>query len=82
MGSPLSSLLANVFLCSIEDKLDQDGKLPSYYRRYVNDTFTIMPDIASAGFLLLRRNPAKGSEELRSTSIVNFAMISGSGLGC
>ena len=39
-------------MCSIEDKLDQDGKLPSYYRRYVDDTFTIMPDIASAGIFL------------------------------
>ena len=52
MGSPLGPLLANVFMCSIEGKLDQDGKLPSYYRRYVDDTFTIMPDIASAGFFL------------------------------
>ena len=26
-------------MCSIEDKLDQDDKLPSYYRRYVDDTF-------------------------------------------
>ena len=52
MGSPLGPLLANVFMCSIEDKLDQDGKLPSYYRRYVDDTFTIMPDIASAGIFL------------------------------
>ena len=30
MGSPLGPQLANVFMCSIEDKLDQDGKLPSY----------------------------------------------------
>ena len=30
MGSLLGPLLANVFMCSIEDKLDQDGKLPSY----------------------------------------------------
>ena len=52
MGSPLGPLLANVFMCSIEDKLDQDGKLPSYYRRYVDDTFTIMPDIASAEIFL------------------------------
>ena len=35
MGSPLGPLLANVFMCSIEDKLDQDGKLPSCYRRYL-----------------------------------------------
>ena len=52
MGSPLGPLLANAFMCSFEDKLDQDGKLPSYYRRYVDDTFTIIPDIASAGIFL------------------------------
>ena len=52
MASLLGALLANVFMCSIEDKLDQDGKFPSYYRRYVDDTFTIMPDIASAGIFL------------------------------
>jgi len=39
-------------MCSIEDKLNQDGKLPSYYRRYVDDTFTIMPDMAAAGIFL------------------------------
>ena len=52
MGSPLGPLLANVFMCSTEDKLNQDGKLLSYYRRSVDDTFTIMPDIASAGIFL------------------------------
>jgi len=38
--------------CSIEDKLHQDGKLPSYYRRYIDDTFTVTPDIASAEIFL------------------------------
>ena len=52
IGSPLCPLLANVFMCSIEGKLDKDGKLPSYYRQRVDDTFTIMPDIASAGVFL------------------------------
>ena len=31
-------LLTNVFICSFEDKLDQDGKFPSCYQRYVDDT--------------------------------------------
>ena len=52
MGSPLVPLLANVFMFSIDDKLDQDSKLPSYYRRYVDDTFSIMLDKAiSRNFL-------------------------------
>ena len=32
MGSPLGPLLANVFMSSIEEKLDAEGKLPPYYR--------------------------------------------------
>ena len=44
MGSPLGPLLANVFMCSIEETLDREGKMPSYYRRYVDDTLTIMPN--------------------------------------
>ena len=48
MGSPLGPLLANVFMSSIEEKLDVEGKLPPYYRRYVDDTFTVMPDLSTA----------------------------------
>ena len=40
MGSPLGPLLANVFMCSIEDRLEQEGKMPKYYRRFVYDTPT------------------------------------------
>ena len=76
MDTPLRPLLANVFMCSIEDKLDQDGKLPSYYRRYVDDTFTIMSDIASAGALLDTLNnchpPAKFTMEVERNSSLPF----------
>ena len=64
MGSPLGPLLGNFFMCSIEDKLDQDGKLPSYYRRYVDDTFAIMPDIAAAGIFLDALNNCHPSAKL------------------
>ncbi len=43
MGSPLGPLLANIFMCSIEENLEQQGQLSRYYRRYVDDTLTIMP---------------------------------------
>ena len=33
MGSPLGPLMANAFLCSIEEKLEHDNKLPEFYRR-------------------------------------------------
>jgi len=48
MGSPLGPLLTNVFMSSIEEKLDVEGKLPTYYRRYVDDTLTVMPDLSTA----------------------------------
>ena len=34
MGSPLDPLMANTFLCSIKEKIDQDNKTPDFYRRY------------------------------------------------
>ena len=34
MGSPLGPLMANVFMCSIEEKLESEGKMPTFYRRY------------------------------------------------
>ena len=48
MGSCLGPLLANFFMCSIEDTLKHEGKMPTYYKRYVryvDDTLTIMPVI-------------------------------------
>ena len=45
MGSPLGPLLANVFMSHIEENLEREGKLPSFYRRYVDDTLTIMSNI-------------------------------------
>ena len=45
MGSPLGPLIANVFMCSIEEQLDLNDKMPEFYRRYVDDTLTIMPGV-------------------------------------
>ena len=58
MGSPLGPLLANVFMSSIEEKLDVGGKLPPYYRRYVDDTFTVMPGLSTAKDFLNTLNHA------------------------
>ena len=52
MGSPLGPLLANVFMGSIEETLEREGKMPSLYKRYVDDTLTIMPDTTSAATFL------------------------------
>ena len=48
MGSPLEPLLANIFMSSLKEKLELEPKLPAYYRRYVDDTVTVMPDITTA----------------------------------
>ena len=43
MVFPLGPLLANVFMSSrIEENLEREGNLPSFYRRHVDDTLTIM----------------------------------------
>ena len=52
MGSPLGPLPANVFMGSIEETLGREGKMPSFYKRYVDDTLTIMPDTKSAAAFL------------------------------
>ena len=52
MASPLGSLIANVFMCSIEEQLDLNGKMPEFYHRYVDDTLTIMPSVNTASNFL------------------------------
>lgn len=47
MRSALGPLLANMFMCSIEETLGEK-ELPSFYKRYVGDTLTIMPDLNEA----------------------------------
>ena len=48
MGSPLGPLMANAFMCSIEERLLNQGKMPNFYKRYVDDTFSIMPHVETA----------------------------------
>ena len=48
MGSPLGPLLANAFMGSTEETLEREGKMPAYYKRFVDDTLTIMPNKTSA----------------------------------
>ena len=48
MGSPLGPLMANVFMCHLEDKLARDGMVPSLYKRYVDDTLARMPNTDAA----------------------------------
>ena len=52
MGSPLGPLLANVFMCHIENQLEQQNMIPSFYRRHVDDTLVKMPNTESAADFL------------------------------
>ena len=48
MGSPLGPLMANAFMCSVEKNLARENKLPSFYKRYVDDTLALVRDHSDA----------------------------------
>ena len=56
MGSPLGPLMANVFMCHLEEKLTRDGLMPHLYRRYVDDTLARMPNTDAATMFLTTLN--------------------------
>ncbi|XP_074629399.1 uncharacterized protein LOC141886989 [Acropora palmata] len=75
MGSPLGPLLANVFMySSIEETLESEGKMPTYYRRYVDNTLTIMPDKLSADNFLVTLNNCHSSVKF-TMEIENDGML-------
>ena len=65
MGSPTGPLPVNVFMSHIEENLEREGKLPSFYRRYVDDTLTNMPNIETASNFLETLN--KGHSSVKFT---------------
>ena len=48
MGFPLGPLIANAFRCNIEEQLTNQKKMPNFYKRYVDDTLSIVPDVEAA----------------------------------
>ena len=50
MGSPLGPLMANAFMCNIEEQLTNQNKMPNFYKRYVDNTLSIMPMFNSSCF--------------------------------
>ena len=46
MGSPLGPILANIFMTDLENKVFTkfQGKLPTFYKRYVDDIFLVFND--------------------------------------
>ncbi|XP_068689023.1 uncharacterized protein [Montipora foliosa] len=51
--------MANTFMCSIEEDLESENKLPSFYKRYVDDTLAAVKDIATATAFLTTLNEAQ-----------------------
>ena len=44
--------MANAFMCNIEKQLETENKMPDVYKRYVDDTLSVMTDVETAsGFL-------------------------------
>ena len=80
MGSPLGPLLANTFMCHIEEKLQDRNNIPSFYKRYVDDTLVIMPDVQSAKSFLDLLNVIHPSisftMELEQNNIISFLGMS------
>ena len=68
MGSPLGPLMANTFMCSIEEKLESEDKLPSFYKRYVDDTLAAVKDISTATTFLATLNEAHPANQLHDGS--------------
>ena len=77
--SPLGPLLPNVFMSSIEEKLDVEGKLSRYYRRYVDDTLHVMPNLSTARDFLNTLNHAhpaiKFTMEVENDGMLSFLGI-------
>ena len=71
MGSPLGPLMANTFMCSIEEKLAHENKLPNFYRRYVDDTFTLVPDLTAATDFLSVLNDDPAIQFTMETAVNN-----------
>ena len=74
IGSPLGPLLANVFMCSIEDNIQRIGQMPPFYKRYVDDTLTSTPDETSANTFLETLNTRHPSIQFTMEMSTNNAL--------
>ena len=48
VGLPLGPLMANTFMCSVEEKLVSNMVMPSFYHRFVDDAITSQRNLATA----------------------------------
>ena len=61
-------------MCSIAEQLDLNGKMPEFYRRYVDDTLTIMPGVNAASNFLQVLNACHPSISL-TMEVENDGML-------
>ena len=71
MGSPLGPLMANTFMCNIEKQLETENKMPAFYKRYVDDTLSAMPDVETASDFLTTLNNTRRSIDFTMELEVN-----------
>ena len=74
MGSPLGPLMANVLICSVEENLACENKLPSFYKRYVDDTLALVRDLSDGTDLLTCLNEAHPSIQFRIEVATNYRL--------
>ena len=75
IGSPQGPLLANVLMSHIEENLERESKLPSFYRRYVDDTLTIMTNKETAFNFLDTLNRAHPSVKFTMETECNGMLL-------
>ena len=71
MGSPLGPPTENTFICAIEEKLAHENKLPDFYKRYVNDTITVVSDLPAVTDFLATLNDAHPAIQFTMETAVN-----------
>ena len=80
MGSPLRPLLANTFTWFIEEKREEKSELASFYKRYVDDTLAIMPDLNEVNIFLDKLNSRhrnlKFTMEIAEPNTIPFVCMS------
>ena len=74
MGSPLGPLMTNTFMCFIEEKLVHENKLPNFYKRHVDDTFALVPDLTAATDFLSVLNDAHPAIQITMETAVNNSL--------
>ena len=63
MGSPLGPFRANAFMCNIKEQLETDNKMPPFYKSYVEDTLSTVPDVETASVFLSMLNNSHLSDD-------------------